>query len=389
VSPHASLAAAGLFLAWTTAAAQEIPSHRLTMPEARHPHAFSQLRGIRELASGTVLATDWIEDAVVALDFSGGTARAIGGAGRGPTEYRLPELLLPWPGDSTLLIDRGNSRLAVIGPDLRIHRSFSTVQPGTEFGMHPRGSDEAGRLYFVIPPWVSSGAGPSDSVVLARWDARTGVIERLTRLGTGPRPPPRRDRSPGIPLVLFAERDAWAAGPKTWVVVRTKDYHVEWTGADGSVTAGPAVPFSRVPVSRADKAAAVRAFLTRSPMSGRGPDGGMGRPPADLAGEDQVERLVSTGAFAEVHPPFTGETWREPNGRLWVARSTPAGSDRMYDVFDRRGRLQRRVFLPAAKHVVGLGRRGVYVVSPDDDGTETLERYSLPTGAGEANVQRP
>jgi len=61
----------------------------------------------------------------------------------------------------------------------------------------------------------------------------------------------------------------------------------------------------------------------------------------------------------------------------------------MYDVFDRRGRLQRRVFLPAAKHVVGLGRRGVYVVSPDDDGTETLERYSLPTGAGEANVQRP
>lgn len=59
-----------------------------------------------------------------------------------------------------------------------------------------------------------------------------------------------------------------------------------------------------------------------------------------------------------------------------------SGADRMYDVFDRRGRLERRVSLPSPKRVVGVGRRGVYVVSATDEGMEMLERYPLPRGVG-------
>lgn len=101
-------------------------------PERVLQQDFSQIRGVRELRDGRVLVSDRLDKGVVVVDFTTNAMRTIGRTGRGPAEYRLPTSLRQTPGDSTLLNDEGNSRIAIIGPppDLRIHRSFTLLLPG-------------------------------------------------------------------------------------------------------------------------------------------------------------------------------------------------------------------------------------------------------------------
>ena len=52
------------------------------------------------------------------VDMDAGTRAQVGAEGQGPEEYRQPDAVWPLPGDSTLLVDLGNGRLVVLGPDL-------------------------------------------------------------------------------------------------------------------------------------------------------------------------------------------------------------------------------------------------------------------------------
>ena len=119
-------------------AQQPVPVIRLTTADAVLPREFSQIRGVRELRDGRLLVTDWTDEVLLVVDLRTGGVRQLGRKGSGPTEYRLPAALLPLPGDSTLLVDQGNERLAVIGPDLSIVRSFSSHRPGLTHAVVPR-----------------------------------------------------------------------------------------------------------------------------------------------------------------------------------------------------------------------------------------------------------
>src|SRR5262245_39354723 len=102
----------------------------LDKPDAVLDAEFTQIRGVRELRDGRVLISDRLDRGVVVATFGTNDVKPISRTGRGPTEYQLPTALIPLPGDSTLLFDEGNSRLAIIGPDLRIQRSFTIMLPG-------------------------------------------------------------------------------------------------------------------------------------------------------------------------------------------------------------------------------------------------------------------
>jgi hypothetical protein len=348
--------------------------------EARFPEPFSLIRGVRELEDGRVLVTDWIEERVLALDFERGTATEIGRVGSGPTEFRLPAGLIAVQGDSTLLEDLGNARFAVIGPDMRIHRTFGSHPREASYGISARAADRQGRLYFVIPGWA---AGPQavayDSVDVARWDPVTGQVESLARIRAVDRPQ-GPSMSPRVPFVVFGEQDGWAlATDGRMALVRSSGYRIEWLDVAGRVVRGPVTETARIPVTDRDREESVRKFVLASPMSGKGGDGGLGHTPAEWTTPAAVSRMVRASSFAEFRPPFEASgIWVMENGELWVQRSLPKESMPTFDVFDGRGVRQKQVTLPLGRVLVGVGRGVVYAVIADQMELQTLERYRRP-----------
>ena len=343
------------------------------------PHEFSLIRGVRELPDGRVLVSDWIEEAVAVGDFSAGTVRQVGRKGSGPMEYRLPGTLLALPADSTLLLDEGNGRFAVIGPDLRIARSYSNNRPAAGHSIYPRAVDRLGRIYFTLPRWADRTPPGGDSVVVARWTPAGDRIERLvTVLGSARR---KNTRVPGHPNVMFSPQDGWQADADgRIVVVRADRYRIESRAPDGRVARGPATPHTPLRTTRRDRTDFVAGFLNSSAISGRGGGAaGLSQLPAAMKSREAIEEMVETQEFAPVRPAFTDRgPWLAPDGLLWVERSVPSGAAALYDRFDRSGVRRAPVTLPAGRRLVAVGRRGAYVAAKDGDGIETLERYAVP-----------
>ena len=341
---------------------------------------FTQIRGVRELADGRVIISDRLDRGVVVADFTRHTTTPIGRTGSGPAEYRLPTVLSPMPGDSTMLSDEGNQRMAVIGPDLRIHRTFNLMLPGIGVPLGARGVDHQGRFILQIPGWVLEHTG--DTVVVVRFDPRTQRVDTLARVkGSTPR---RNTQIPGLPYVIFAAQDIWNLTSDGRVaVVRSSDYHVDWRDADGRVTSGPRIPFERRPVTMDDRIAHVRRFMQNSSISGRNGDGGLSPLPAEMLEEKSIRNAAETQEHAEVHPPFTEVApLVGPDDKLWVERSMRLGTPQTFDIIGPDGSLAARLQMPRGRRLVSLGRQWVYAVVTDDDGLQRLERYRHPAISG-------
>lgn len=367
-------------MCWSGAGAVAQEAVTLRAPNARLAQEFSQIRGVRELRDGRVLVTDRLEEKLWVADFASSASRVIGRPGRGPIEYHLPTALTPLPGDSTLLVDEGNSRLVVISPSLAIARSFSLRLPGIGFPLGARVADSRGRYYLQIPGWISNARERGDSVWVVRYDPRGDRVDTLALIQGAISPPARRDgRQMGIPFVPFAPQDAWSATPDgRLAIVRARDYRVEWVGADGKVTRGSPVNGARLPVTMADRIAFTRSFIANSPIGGRDPNGGMTAAPAELLEEKSIRAIAEGNAFATVMGAFASTTpIVAPDGTLWVERSAHVGTPSVWDTFDAAGRNVRRTTLPAGRRLVALGRAHAYLVHTDDDGLEHLERYPL------------
>ena len=361
---------------------QDPPEQRFDKPERTLPHEFTQVRGFRELADGRVLLTDRLDEKLLVADFTGGTTTQIGRTGAGPAEYRMPGVIHAWPGDSSLGFDEGNARFFILGPDLKIHRSFSAQRAGTPYTIYARGTDRTGRIYFEVPAWAvgSPGDPPKDTVSVARWDVRANKLEILTQvLGNRPLPPGPKMR-PSIPFVTFAPQDVWQVSPEGALgIVRSKDYHVEWIGS-GPARTGRAVAFTREKVTRADKMEAARSFTVNSGIGGKGSGANapsaMSPVPASMLSDSSIAEMADHDAFAETLPPFAARVPRlAPEGVLWVERAQHAGQPPRYDLFDQSGNRIGRAVLPAGRRLLGLGRGTLYLVATDETGIERVERY--------------
>jgi hypothetical protein len=356
------------------AAAQE---RALRAPNATLPIEFSQIRGVRELADGRVIVTDRIEERVVVADFSSGRQQLIGRTGTGPHEFHLPTTLTPMPGDSTLLVDEGNSRLGVISPSLTLHRTFTLTVPGIGYTLGARGVDLQGRFYMQIPGWMINAYARGDSVPVIRFDARSNRVDTLALVKNATSLPPKQPKY-GLSFIAFSTQDVWAmASDGRIAVVRGGDYHVEWRDANGRVTRGAPIPFERIRVTAADRTAYSRSFLANSSVSGKGAAGELSLVPAEWMNDAAIREFVARNPFAEVKGPVTGTTpLIATDGTLWVERSVKAGESSRWDVIDGSGRLVTSYRLPAARRLVALGRTALYVAAVDDDGVERLERYA-------------
>jgi hypothetical protein len=376
------------FAALVALAAQSAQGPRtvtLDKPDAILDVDFTQIRGVRELRDGRVLISDRLDRGVVVATFGTNDVKPISRTGRGPSEYRLPTSLIPLPGDSTLLYDEGNSRLAIIGPDLRIHRSFTTMLPGMGTPMFSRVIDVRGRHYMTIPSWMlAEGRGglPRDTLPLIRFDAAANRVDTITRIkGMSNRAPGPR-LVPGVPFIVFAPQDVWTVNVAGRIaIVRSADYHVEFLEPDGRVVRGPRVAYQPLPVTQDDKIDYMRTFMQNSNTSGRDPDGGMSATPAEHTSDENVRKIVAGNEFALTKPAAKDVSpLMSPEGTLWVERWVSRGDLPMWDVFDSAGTIIARVRLPKGQRVAALGAGTAYVIVTDDDGLQKLVRYRRERG---------
>lgn len=332
-------------------------------PSARfEADAFTRIRGLLELTDGTAIVVDQRENALWRVDFGRGVRERIGGEGAGPNEYDNPTGVHPFRGDSALVVDLGNGRLAVLGPDLRMARTVAMFAPGRSI---PEAADRAGRLYFDgvtglrIEKRRNPGAG--DLAPLIRWDLtaeRGDTIAQLTIPG------------PATPAVWNAW-DEWATGADGRVViVRNQDaYRVDWVMVDGRTVRGAEIDAERVDVTSADRA----QWAEENP---RGLPGVSMRPAGQAA---PPARTVTDVAFPDEFPyAKPADVWVDEEGRAWVGRFEHLSEERpLYDVFDARGIRIARVRLPAKRRVVGVGRGVLYAVHVDEVDLQWLERYPI------------
>lgn len=349
----------------------------LPSPDATSAQAFSLLRGARELADGRLLVTDWLEQRIALINFAAATVADRGRLGAGPEEFRLPGSLLPFRGDSSILVDLGNGRLAVLDGDGHIRRTFSPAHPAA---VSAGAVDARGNIYFTIPGWMAEEKLAGDSVSLMRIDAgsqRGAPIARIrgNAMLTTPAPEMR------IPFIVFAPQDSWVVTRSGRIaIVRSSDYSIEWLGADGIRVRGPSHAGRPLPATTAERRAFVRRFAVASPVGGRGSEG-LTLAPAELTSDEAVERLMRASTFAETLPYFRpGEVWVDDGDQVWVGRSVADGEKRLYDVFDGDGNRIMTIRLGENRHLLTVGRTHLYVVSTDSDGLQTVERIPMPSG---------
>lgn len=371
MNPSLQLAGVLLLAAASSAPAQDLA---LGAPDAVFAEPFSLLQGAVEL-DGRLLVTDWIEQRVAVVDFESGRVADRNRVGGGPGEFRLPGRLLAWPGDSALLVDVGNERLAVLDGAGRIVRTFQPDGPGAT---SPSATDARGRLYYGIPPWTVRPPPAGDSVDIVRRDPFSGTTETVARIHGSTRPAGAGSPTPRVPFVVFARQDAFTVLPDgRFVLVDGDAYRLEIRGRDRVL--GPAYGGDAVRVTGRDRSAYVRSFLQASPMSGRGEGGGLGHTPAELLSDEAVAGVVRASTFGETFPFFRPGTARvDAQGRIWVERWLPADRPAAHDIFDERGVRLATVTLPAGRSLLALGRAAVYLVATDASGLQTIERYALP-----------
>lgn len=384
-SPALLLAAAALTVpcaAWSQTS--------LARPEAVFPEDFGSIQTVRELRDGRVLVADPLGKALYVLDMAQGRRRQVGSEGQGPQEYRQPDAVWALAGDSTLLVDLGNARLVVMGPDLSFGATRPIAQGAFEPGRPlvlalPQGVDATGAVYFRGMPAGLGAAAPPDSAEILRLPSGGGAP---TTVGRFKLPDQRTSRSGGAqnqnvrmePLPLTPE-DAWGvASDGSVVVARSRDYHVEWIAPTGARRSGPPVRWDPVRVGNAEK----DEYLAEA---GRG--GGIavsltvenGRPSMSMqrGGAGTQAREASSYTWPERLPPFYGGRIPvDQQGRAWVRRRVRAGAPAAYDVFDRTGARLTTVTLQPGRRIVGFGPTSVYVVSHDEFDLAYLERYAMP-----------
>lgn len=354
------------------------PLDHLHAVERRFPEPLSEISGIRELSDGRVVVADRLEKTVRMLDLSDGTFRDIGRTGQGPGEYELPGRLLPLPGDSTLLVDFGNTRLSIIDPTGSIVGSVPMMH-GTDGMIVPNAADEQGRLYFRLTSFSLRTPEAPDSMPIMRWDRARDVLDTIAQLPMGPMASIRIGaggggmRSTGInPL---AARDQWAAAPDGRVaLVFASDYHIDWVRPNGRRNSSGPIAYTPVPVTNADKeewnaeggSMGLGMMVSSSSASGSGGSRTINIPRPSASDVD----------WPDVKPPFPANAARfDPDGALWVERHVQAGQPPRFDVFDSDGRLARRVELPAGRRLLGFGSASIYLVHEDSDGLQWIERY--------------
>ena len=195
-------------------------------------------------------------------------------------------------------------------------------------------------------------------------------------------------------------------------IVRGRDYHVDFTGSDGTKLSAPKIPFDWQRLTDEDKVAfidSVKAARERmganAPMVAGGPAAGpAGGAPADggqqvtifggpagreARGGDVLARtqagapramqvnFVAPSELPDYKPAFfAGSVRADAQNNLWI-RTIPTAAiagGAVYDVINRQGQLVDRVQIPAGRTIAGFGADGAVYLSGRENNQAFVER---------------
>ena len=262
------------------------PVRTLTPPVATST-PFGSVTDVREIGGGRLLVNSSGDRTLALLDASLGHATVLADtAGASRTTYQRGTKLIPYLGDSTLMVEFESRALVMIDPDGKLGRvlapprpqDFNSLTSGGPVGVDARGRliYQSGRV-FTRPPTCSIGGDSThtlstkekgDSVFLIRADFDTRGVDTIGRsqivpFGAGfpvaianaqcKIVSARYRIDPSVPLT-----DSWTVTSRGDVaVVRGHDYHIDWIGSDGARRSTAKLPFDWRRLTDADKGAKV------------------------------------------------------------------------------------------------------------------------------------
>jgi hypothetical protein len=392
----------------------------IAAPDAKSPPGLASPVAVRELPNGGLLVNDTQRRQLLVLDRGLTTTAVVAdSAGGGASSYGAGAGgIIPFLGDSTLLVDPAGLSMFVIDPTGKIARVASVPRSqdaaalGTNTTTSP-GLDAKGRLVYRgisrVKQVTNGGltiAEFPDSVDIDRVDlatrrvdtagffkiSKTNMIITQTEHGV----------SIGAELNPVQTIDDWAVlSDGSIAIVRGLDYHVDVIGPDGAAVNGAKIPFDWRPLSDDDKVAVLDSAKrsvdriianggAAAMMSMHGGGGGAsaalhgggGEGGATFGGASKnappTVKTVSPSALPDYWPPFgQGAAKADVDGHLWVrtsARRDGAIGGPIYDVIDRTGMLIDRVQVPPGRQIVGFGKGGVVYMVARDTGGAWLER---------------
>lgn len=365
----------------------------LDAPDVTFPESYSFIQTVREMPDGRVLWADPLGQALVLGDLDAAIADTLGRVGEGPAEYRQPDAVWALPGDSTLLVDLGNGRLTVLGPDLSFGETSPIGQgrpgPGMIMAL-PRAIDGQGTVYVAGRAAMGPGGGGElpDSAPVLRYDRATMTVDTAAMVKTEGRTVSRSggagNQQVSIGIVPLSGSDGWTVDANGRIgIARMGDYHFEWIGSDGSVVAGAPVEVDAVRIGRAEKeewdrdrersggGLAISIGINNGVARMSFQRGGQGQG----GGDDDLDQYE----WPDRKPAFYGNgIVVDTSGRAWVRRHLDAGEAPMFDVFGTDAEHVATVQFPANRRLVGFGDGALYAVYMDDFDLNYLERYAMP-----------
>jgi hypothetical protein len=420
----------------TLCQAQSMPPVRQLGPvTAVSKEALGAVTTVRALPDGRVLVNDIVGRRVLMFDstLSATTVVADTTSATANAYGTRPGGLIAYRGDSSLFIDPASLSMLLIDPNGKIGRVMSAPRAqdvgfliGGPFG-NP-GFDAQGRLVYRAPPrFIFNGPPPSgnrppqppqipDSAALVRFDLATRKLDTVTWFKT-----PKVNFSVvtapdgGVRVTSVVnplpQGDDWAMlSDGSIAIVRGRDYHVDWVGAQG-ITSSPKIPYEWERMSDEQKVAFIdsaKVAMEKARASGQfaagfaggfvrttvdnGPAGGPPRDTALRAGaaRDGSPRqttttdapqqlpaltLVAPNDLPDYKPAFTpGSTRADADGNLWIRTSHNVDGRPVYDVVNRKGELVDRVQLPLNRQLAGFGPNGVVYLGVRDGRTAHLEK---------------
>ena len=331
-------------------------AQQVLQPSLQFPEPFSSVMGVRELSSGELFVADRIEKSLYRVDLETGSYDMVGRNGQGPLEYDSPSRLLALPADSTLMVDFGNRRYAVLDPSGGIVTT-SPIMQDMSLMINPDATDREGNIW-----WDGAGTvmtvngrltGGGEEAPIMRLDRASGDVDTMAMVGQVD--PSVRTSSPGFSTgsatftisrgasTPFSYRvDDWVLFPDGRLVIVRKDtYQLDMVMPDGSLRTGSPIEYAPIRIRNDDKEAwaDVQASRRMNVVSIGGSGGGGSQ---SIQGErpdlDEVD-------FPDHFPAWMpGQTRAGPNGETWVRRYQSYSERRpLFDVFDSYGRLDRQV----------------------------------------------
>jgi hypothetical protein len=393
---------------------------------------------VRALPDGRVLVNDIVGRRVLMFDSTLSTTTVVADTTSATANAygTRPGGLIAYRGDSSLFIDPASLSMLLIDPNGKIGRVMSAPRAqdvgfliGGPFG-NP-GFDAQGRLVYRAPPrFVFAGPPPSgnrppqppaipDSAALVRFDLATRKLDTVTWFKT-----PKVNFSVvtapdgGVRVTSVVnplpQGDDWAMlSDGSIAIVRGRDYHVDWVGAQG-ITSSPKIPYEWERMSDEQKVAFIdsaKVAMEKARASGQfaggfaggfvrttvdnGPAGGAPRDSAARAGtprDGSIRQTTTTDApqqlpaltlvppneLPDYKPAFTpGSTRADADGNLWIRTSHNVDGRPVYDVVNRKGELIDRVQLPLNRQLAGFGPNGVVYLGVRDGRTAHLEKARI------------